>query len=124
MTAIHEYESKNNWRKDHFARQYKMCTADGCKHFNFFDLKSIMMYGSKLPGTNITVIKPKTLCNGKECVIGQREELSFLDRQDITSAYNCSKLYLQDIFPIPRMIFYLALIFSVLFTVNAFMLHL
>ena len=102
MSAIDEYESKYNWPKGHFAKQYKMCTAHECKHFNYFDLKSIMMYGSKLPGTNITVIKPKTLCNGKECIIGQRQELSFLDRQDIASAYDCSKFCIQNLILIEK----------------------
>ena len=91
MNAIHEYESKYNWPRGYFAKQYKTCTTAGCRHFNYFDMNSIMMYGPKLPGTNITVIKPKTLCDGKECIIGQRQELSFLDRKDIASAYDCSK---------------------------------
>ena len=90
MNAIYEYETKYNWN-DRFSRQYKTCNSTECKHFNFFDMESIMMYGSTLPGTNITVITPKTLCGGKECVIGQRQGLSFLDRKDIASAYDCSK---------------------------------
>ena len=90
MNAIHEYETKYNWN-GRISRQYKTCNATGCTHFNFFDLDSIMMYGPTIPGTNITVIKPKTLCHGEECVIGQREGLSFLDRKDIASAYDCSK---------------------------------
>ena len=90
MNAIYEYETKYNWN-GRFSRQYKTCNSTGCKHFNFFDMESIMMYGSTLPGTNITVIRPKTLCGGKECVIGQRQGLSFLDRKDMASAYDCSK---------------------------------
>ena len=89
MNAIHQYESKNFWPQGYFAKQYKTCSNIGCKPFNYFDLKSIMMYGSLLPGTNLTVIKTKTLCDGKECEIGQRRELSFLDIKDISSAYNC-----------------------------------
>ena len=57
-------------------------------------MQSIMMYGPFLQGTNVTVIKPKTFCDGKACEIGQRRGLSFLDIEDIASAYNCSKNYI------------------------------
>ena len=90
MNAIYEYESKYNWN-GRISKHYQTCNTTGCKHFNFFDLESIMMYEATLPGTNITVIKPKVSCDGKECVIGQRKGLSFLDRKDIASAYDCSK---------------------------------
>ena len=94
LDAIYQYESANFWPRGTYARQYQMCSKFGCKATSYFDMQSIMMYGPYLQGTNVTVIKPKTFCDGKACEIGQRRGLSFLDIEDIASAYNCSKNYI------------------------------
>ena len=51
-----------------------------------------MHYPTHLGKNNRTIITVKNgFCDGSKCKIGQREELSKLDVDDIQQLYNCGK---------------------------------
>jgi hypothetical protein len=91
LAAMEKYETDNYWPSGYFSKNYRLCTGHGCVPHHPYDHSSIMHYGAILEGTGLPVIKSKPLCNNKPCEIGQRTELSFVDKMDINSLYGCGK---------------------------------
>ena len=92
-------EKENFVRDNMYGTNFRKCNTKkyGCKPTRSkYDINSIMHYKPTLTTVNdntFTVITPNDgSCENGECNMGQREQLSVIDIQDINEYYDCSPI--------------------------------
>ena len=94
MLEIENVQQEDFIPRDTYKKQYEKCTE--CKVSGDYDISSIMHYPAYLGIKNRTVIVPKHgACDGSECSMGQRSQLSIGDVDNIQRLYDCGLKYNQ-----------------------------